>query len=152
MSLNPRAPFRFSIFLHFIRALFPKWNFFDQVGSSFEIEVKASTNSPWQRISFAEERYRPSLFFNARLNLHLAHQNLAEHFVSDLQELQKQNSQPSSDEIQNLASFRLLDSWVQWKLSRFFETPDTYQFKIVAIGSDHKEDLFISHLIRRKTL
>jgi hypothetical protein len=151
MTNPPRSPFRFSVFVHFVRALFPKWSFFEQIGSKFEFQVKASDDLPWEPLFFEEATTQASVFFNAQMNLNLAQQNIAEHFVTDLQDLLQRNSYPNAQEIESLVTFRLLEAWIQFKLDQAVNPPLLFKFKVVAQSPNETNDVFISHWIQRKS-
>jgi hypothetical protein len=144
------AKFRFKSFLHLVRVLFPKWSFFAQIGAHFEVAVRASSASPWEILPLAPAAPSPSngwssLFFNPHHNLILAHQNLIEHFVTELQDLTQLQERPSVEEIETLTTFPMLVSWIQWRLQDSENPPPTLQFKIVAVTTQKSQDLFVSH-------
>jgi hypothetical protein len=139
--------FRFNIFINLIRALFPRWNFFDRVGHHFEIEIKIKDSSVWQKISFEQERRSFSLFVNPMMNLALAQVNIIEHFVSDLGDLQKVRAEIESREIQALTTFKMLLALLQVKMKDFEIGPAAFQFKILACSPSEKSDVYISDWI-----
>ena len=95
-----------------LRALFPKWNFFDQVGHSIFLEYRGSESSSWQRVSFEVPRQNAGLFVNAEVNMKLAQIHVLEQFV--------QNPE-------NESSLKILQSLLKTKISGL----DKVQFQLL---------------------
>jgi len=136
-----------AIFINLIRALFPKWNFFDQIAYHFELEFKVPGAHEWSAISFQQTRKRLSLFLNAEVNLALAHMNILEHFAEDIQALQTNSPLIPSRDIQQLTTFKMVRSLLRLKLQQFESQPDVVQFKLTAKNPNESVDLYISDWI-----
>lgn len=119
---------RFS--LVFFRALFPNWNFFDQIAYSFEIHYKMPSSRDWQKISFDQKPKIHSLFFNPELNLALVEINVIEHFAQDVQQ---------NEDVKSLTSFKILQSIIKMNLQNIEENT---RFKIVARSPEKTLDLY----------
>ena len=144
MTVNLRPGFQFKTFLHLLRALFPKWSFFDQVAYKFEVEFKVAGSSNWIPITFFQTRQPLGLFLNPQVNMALAQVNIIEHFAHDIQLLQQRNDQIRSKDVHKLTSYKLLHSLLYVKLKEFDLDPRTIQFKIVARSPQETVDVFIS--------
>lgn len=134
----------FKNFLHLIRVIFPTWNFFDQVGDAVELRFKLSEQMTWQTYNW-ERALKPwSLFSNASHNLRLAHYNVLEHFVSDLQTFDK--------DVETLTTYKLLRSFLVLDLLQRW--PDTLkiQFQIRILQNGQKSELFSSPWIDKESL
>lgn len=136
--------FHFKVFLNLIRALFPVWSFFDQTAYTFELHFLLPETHEWKRISFVQTLTPINIFFNPQVNEALAQFNIVEHFAKDIMELQKTG--PSADEkkIRQLTSFLLLRSLVFSKVSDLGYLDKTIQFKIVALNTQNKFDIYTS--------
>lgn len=139
--------FQFSIFLNLIRALFPKWSFFDQIAYGFELEFKIPGATRWEPLSFQQSRQLFSLFLNPHGNLALAQGNILEHFVQDIQQLQLKNPLIDSKDVQSLTTFKMLKSLLEVKLQEYELGSSTVQFKVVARSQDDVQDFYISDWI-----
>lgn len=138
------TPFQLSVFLSLIRALFPHWNFYDEVGFQFLLQFKVPDSNRWEVISFEQRRRVLSLLFNPECNLALAQINIIEHFARDIQELQAVNPLIHSKDVQKLTSFKMLKSLLRIKLKEYELNVATIQFKIVACSPRESLDLYIS--------
>lgn len=137
------AHFKFKIFLNLIRALFPKWNFFDRVAYTFELHYKLKSSKSWQKIKF-EQNYSPlGLFINEKYNLSLAQFNIVEHFASDVQDPHFTESAAVE-----LPTYKLLNSLLAVKISELGITESELQFKIVAVSSKENINLYTSRPIK----
>ena len=136
--------FRFKNFLNLIRALFPRWSFFDRIGHHFELEFKVQNSRDWQKISFDQDRKAFSLFVNPAVNLAMAQVNIIEHFMGEISDLQRINSEVDSKDVQDLTTFRLLRSLIEVKLEAFEIPAGPFQFKILACSPEEKLDVYIS--------
>ena len=128
--------------IQYFRALFPRWNFFDQVAYSFEIEVLVSGSTRWQIIDFLQDRKWYHLVYNPNVNLLLAQVNVVEHFVSDLQMM------PPTTKVDGLTTYKMLAALVACKIKSTTRQADSAQFKIVAQKSEEKIDLYVSDWIQ----
>lgn len=147
MITKLRKGFQLKLFMSLIRALFPKWSFFDQVAYSFEIEIKVPESQTWEVISFYQKRRPFSLFINSEMNLALAQVNVIEHFAKDIQNLQVINTTIDSKDVHELTTFKMLKSILKLKLSEYSYKPSTIQFKIVACSPQERLDVYISNWI-----
>lgn len=146
-SFEKRESFQFEIFLNLIRAIFPRWNFFERVAYGFELHFKVPDALKWEKISFDQKRTPLSLFVNPSCNLALAQVCLLEHFARDIQELQQQDQLLASSEVQSLTSFKMVTSLLKSKLQDYELESAAIQFKIVACGTADKVDVYISDWI-----
>lgn len=151
MTTATSSRFSFKLFLHLIRALFPRWDFFEQVAYTFELHIKRPGANFWKPLDFNQPRRPFSLFFNADCNVQLAQFNLIEHFVQDLHELQNRDEQLtkeiSSDEISSLTTFKMLMSLLNAKLQTIEYSDDCIQFKITACSPTEQIDIYYSDWI-----
>jgi hypothetical protein len=122
--------------INLFRALFPRWNFFDQISHRFELEYKTSKSGQWQKISFDQKRTLLSPLINPSYNLALAQINIIEHFVSDLEE--RKNNQ---------TSYKLLLSLVKVKLLALGISKEKIQFQVVAVLKNEREIIFTSEKV-----
>src|SRR5687768_12181186 len=111
--------FELKLFLNLIRALFPRWSFFEKVAYNFEIQFKIPNSSHWEPLTFEAKPSFMAFFLNADCNLALAQVNIIEHFSQDVLELQSKEVTISSKEVQHLTSFRLLRSVLRTKLNKY---------------------------------
>jgi hypothetical protein len=123
--------------INLFRAIFPRWNFFDQITHRFELEYKTSKTSQWQKISFDQKRALLSPIINPSCNLALAQINIIEHFVSDLEEGSRTQT-----------SYKLLLSLVKIKLSALGIHSEKIQFQVVAVLKDEREIVFTSEEVK----
>lgn len=145
--VSPTNKFQFKIFLNLIRALFPNWNFFDQVAYSFELEFKVPGGVHWEPISFYQPRKAFSLFLSPQSNMALAQVNVIEHFAQDIQTLQLENPLIDSKDVQRLTSYKILKSILEEKLKIFEFDSASIQFKVIARSPHEVLDLYISDII-----
>jgi hypothetical protein len=80
-----------SPWLFYLRAFFPNWKFFHAVGYAPRLYVQIKGNKgdwlDWQIVYPRVKRNPFHVFHNPKVNVHLANQNLVEHFVNDLNQL-----------------------------------------------------------------
>jgi hypothetical protein len=143
---------KFSLFLSLIRALFPRWNFFDRVGHQFGVEFKTTRDSAWIPVHFERPRTGFALFLNADFNMALAQVNVVEHFAQDVQELPLQNTLHNktldSRLVRNLTSFKLLLSLLEVKQQELGIQSNTIQFKITATNLSNQLDIYVSDWVK----
>jgi len=123
-------------FLTSIRVLFPKWNFFDQLGHRFHLKYRESNSSNWSLLEFKSDRTFINFFFNPTHNLTLAQINIIEHFARDVQ-LHEPN------QIESLVSFKLVKSLTEAYLPAFSKS-DSFQFLIEAYDQNSNFKLYES--------
>ena len=106
-------------FLHLVRALFPRWSFFDRVSYDLDLDIKIRNADQWRRIAFTHPRSMFGLFINPGINLMLAQQSVVEQFVQDLHE--------RTEEIEEQTSYKMLVSLLRSRAG----APE-FQFKLTA--------------------
>jgi len=155
MTKATPSRFDFKLFLHLIRALFPRWDFFEQVAYTFELKFKRPGANFWETLDFNQSRRPLTLFFNANCNFQLAQFNVIEHFVQDLHEIQNRDAhlttEISSDEIAALTTFKMLIGLLSVKLQAVEYPDDSVQFKITAYSPTEEVDIYYSDWINLQT-
>lgn len=98
----------------------------------------------WQIYAWDHSLKPWSLFSNGTHNLGLAHFNILEHFVHDLQK--------TESNVENLTSYRLLSSFLSHELTTRW--PDTLQiqFQIRIFQKSEKIEIFVSPWIHQVKL
>ncbi|HRO66290.1 MAG TPA: hypothetical protein PL182_01855 [Pseudobdellovibrionaceae bacterium] len=134
--------FRFDLFLSLIRAVFPRWDFFDRIAYQFDLEFQKDSASSWERLSFQQNQTLRGLFINTDLNEALAQMNLLDHFARDVQELQKPDEAPA------LTSYRLVESLL-WEKAP--PAASKLKFRLVAVSPKDRMILYASSWLRRPT-
>lgn len=134
--------------LYLFRALFPQWNFFDQVAYTFELHFRSTESTGWSKITFEKSRKSLGILNNSIVNESLAQFNIVEHFARDIQELQKTHPTPSASDLEQLSTFKMLRSLLSLKINTFeFKRIDyitSAQFKIVATSAKEHIDIYVS--------
>lgn len=120
-------------FLNLVRVLFPRWNFFDEIGYQFRLEYRFKDTEDWTLVGFNSQRLRFGLFFNPVHNLNLAQVNLIEHFSRDLQ-----LSLP--EQIENLDTFKMVKALVGLRA----QANRQFQFRIQAYKQKLQTELYRS--------
>ena len=121
-----------SQFLNQLRVLFPRWNFFDQLGHRFHVKYKTSENENWNLVEFESHWNLLNFFCNARHNLTLAQVSAIELFAQDTQNCSQEN-------IPNLVSFKVIKSLVEERTNS-----KTFQFMIEAYKDENQTILYTS--------
>ena len=91
--------------LFFLRAFFPNWKFFHAVGHVPHLYVRGEASgvwTDWHLVYPRVQRRWHHVFHNPAVNLALSHQNLVDHFASDL------NALPDGADASQLATYRLV--------------------------------------------
>ena len=91
--------------LFFLRAFFPNWKFFHAVGHVPHLYVRGQAAGEWTGWYLVYPRLPRRwhhLFHNPSVNLALSHQNLVDHFASDL------NAWPDGADASQLPTYRLV--------------------------------------------
>ncbi len=127
-----------------IRVLFPRWAFFEKIGHRFDLEFKVTGSHDWNKIDFSQTRQPLSFFINPEANLAMAHVNIIEHFVSDLQDSPKTNPL-------ELRTYPLLSSLILEKVKLYEFDASSLQFRILARKGKEIEPLFYSNILKVKT-
>lgn len=136
--------FRPRLFFYLIRALIPRWNFFDHVNYQFELEFKIAGAETWEIVTFIQKKDLFGLLINPETNLDMAKVNIIEHFAYDVQDLISTNTQIRFKDVQRLTSFKLLRSLIETQLKSYELSNLTVQFKIVAANMEERKDIYIS--------
>lgn len=132
--------FRFDLFLSLIRAIFPRWDFFDRIAYHFDLEYETERDGSWERISFRRRFSLFHLFINTDLNEALAQMNLLDHFAHDVQSLDR------PEDATSLTSYKLVSSLVGAKAPAAVSPP---RFRLVAVSPTDRIVLFVSPRLRR---
>ncbi|MBL7545452.1 MAG: hypothetical protein JNL11_16660 [Bdellovibrionaceae bacterium] len=135
--------FSIKLFLHLIRALFPRWDFFDQTGFAFELYFKAPQSLSWEYFSFIQDHKKACLIFNPALNEALALYGIVEQFAHDVQ---------NQNDVQQLTSFRLLCAVLKAKLLHEYPGYHSVQFKIIARNQSDAIQIYASDTIAVESL
>ncbi len=93
----------------------------------------------WQKYSWEREPSAIGILFNPSHNLSLAHYNIVEHFVTDIQE------DPIAFE--KMTSYKLLRSFLIEDLQERWPDTTIFQFKVIIHKGSEKIDLFTSSWI-----
>ncbi len=141
MNLTFIEKFNFQLFLSLIRALFPRWDFFDRIDYCFELQFKSGAVADWQKISFDQERKLRDLVFNPQCNLAMAQINILEHFAHDVQEFKNKDLK-----IKSLTSLKMTKSLLKIKLIELGIMSGSAQLRLVAIGPNEKVNLYTSEV------
>lgn len=117
-----------SPWLFYLRAFFPNWKFFHAIGYAPRLYAQIKTNegqwSDWRVIYPRVKRKPLHVFHNPRVNIHLANQNLVEHFVSDLNQL------PEGRDVRELITYELICRLVRSFVEQQKLDCSTYRFEI----------------------
>lgn len=116
------------------------WSFFDRTGDDIELRFKLSENMTWQKWRLEKELSPVGLFFNPEINLSLAHYNIFEHFIADLQF--------ADTGAEHLTSYKLLRSLLSVDLTARFPDTVQFQFKVMAIKESKPIDLYTSSWVQ----
>jgi len=120
-----------------LRAFFPSWRFFDEVGAVPRLLVRIGAGDdlgPWQPCLGTAPRRWSAPFVNPEPNLLLAYGSLLSQLVADIDEL------PDGDEVEDLVSYQLTHRLVRAR--RDIPPGAHYQFRIalVAPGAEPTDD------------
>ena len=115
-----------------LRALFPSWRFFEELGEVPVLQVRhgAGTDAlgPWT-VAVPPVPRRPwALLANAEANLALAAGSLLQHLAADLSELPDDGAG-----IAELVSYQLTDHLAAYQLARLAPAARRYQFRVIAL-------------------
>ncbi len=119
--------------LDLFRALFPKWNFFDQVGAHFFLEYRGSEEEPWIRVQFEGVRKKRSLLINPDANFLLAETHIIEQFAINPE---------------NKSSVKLVQSLLKTKIS----LTKKVQFRLIALTRADEKILYQSDWLQVDSL
>lgn len=116
-----------------LRSFFPKWTFFDEVGTEFRLEVRLDRSEfeDWKAALPPIRRSAKNLFFNPEANyLHACHNHLT-YFSHKLMRLENL----STDHVASLTSYQITKNLAQFQIEQkqFAQAPFFFQFRIVAI-------------------
>lgn len=118
--------------LNQIRVLFPRWNFFDQLGHRFHLKYRITEIENWTLIEFKSQWRLLNFFCNSTHNLTLAQVSAIEQFAQEIQ------NHPTND-IPNLTSFLLIKSLVEIR-----SQSKKFQFMIEAYKDQNHIELYVS--------
>lgn len=118
-----------------LRAFFPSWRFFDDVGPELRLEVRFGDNEErfglWQNALPPIARSMTNLPVNPRGNfLHACH-NLLNHLNGDIQESANLQTVPE------LATYKLVRNLARFQVSERIDPPFQFQFRLSALLSGH---------------
>ena len=143
--------FGFSGKLSYFRALFPNWNFFDQIGSDFKLQFRRhSLDQEWEDFPFVFDQPTCWLSLNPQIHLKLAQKNILEHFVQDLQEWQSLETQSRRNQVEDITSFKLLKSLIEIHLEQTKVPEARFQVRILALDQQGTQELFVSGWLLEK--
>jgi hypothetical protein len=116
--------------LFLLRAFFPSWRFFDDVGPELRLEIRFGKNEAqfgrWQNALPPIRRSLTNLPVNPQGNfLHACH-NLLNHLSGDIQESQDLNSVPE------LATYKLVRNLARFQVFERMNPPFQFQFRLSA--------------------
>jgi hypothetical protein len=120
--------------LFLLRAFFPSWRFFDDVGPELRLEIRFGGSedqfSPWQNALPPIPRSIKNLPVNPYGNfLHACH-NLLNHLSGDIQEAQNLNSVP------DLVTYKLVRNLARFHVFERMSPPFQFQFRLSAMHPD----------------
>ena len=144
--------FELRSFLNLIRALFPKWSFFDESGHLFYLEVKAVGSDVWTNLKEDQERSAFGLFFNPSTNLSHAFDTLIQQFVFDLQDLLEADATPDEATLENMATYKMVRSLALRDLQNTDFKFGSFQFRISAHRDGVVENVFVSNVISSRSV
>jgi len=117
-----------SPWLFYLRAFFPNWKFFHAIGYAPRLYAQFKQLnaqwSDWQVICPRVKRSPLQVFHNPSVNIHLANQNLVEHFVNDLNQL------PMGSDARQLVTYELICRLVQSFADEEMKGCLAYRFEI----------------------
>ena len=131
--------------MELIRALFPRWNFFDRVGFSLLLEVKELGTKEWLPLVFNAQRTSGGLFVNPDVTRLHAEMSTIENFVQDVQKLIDANGLVDSARVKKLTSFKMVRSLVMNRL--MVGSYDEVQFRVSAQAGDETVILYVSDTV-----
>lgn len=133
----------------FLRALFPSWRFFEELGEvpglKFRMVQDGDADRGWTECFASEPRRARMLFLNSRGNLRLAANSLIEQLTDDLSEM----PDGTESEIINSVSYALVTRLVRFRIREMGRARpgEHFQFKVVSavLGKESvAEDIMIS--------
>ena len=133
--------------LGLFRALFPRWNFFDQVSHDLSLEFKPVGLSEWQVISFDAVRTPFSLLINPAVTLLYAEMSLLADFTSDLRPLIGADGLVNSRDVFQLTTFQMIKSLVFSRLIEFETNAVEFQFRVIAKSEVENSVVFVSDVL-----
>ncbi len=142
-----------------LRAFFPSWKFFDELGDVpvllHRVGQDPSAMGPWQPSLPKLRRRAGSLLVNAEGNLWLAYGSVVQQLVIELDELPEADASGSDAAITERTTYQITRELVAFRIRELeAELPPYYQFKVVtmpvgagvgaAAAASPAEDLLIS--------
>jgi hypothetical protein len=140
-----KSGFEVQTFLRLIRALFPRWDFFDSAGYRAVLQVRPVGAEEWQEVHFETERRPANLLFNPFTNFAHLQESLLQQLIGDVSEAAGKNGQIEASQLDDLASFRMVRALAREELIKrdFFSGP--FQFRLLARTQHSETVLFVSH-------
>lgn len=117
-------------FLNQLRVLFPRWNFFDQLGHRFNLKYRTDEKTSWILIKFRSQWNLLNFFCNPTHNLTLAQISAIELFAQDTQ---------------NLSSFQIIKSLVEEEAKS-----KSFQFMVEAQKDDAIIEIYKSAWLQKE--
>lgn len=138
-----------------LRALFPSWRFFDDIGDAPLLMVRVATSddeaaidtAPWEPCLPTPRRRVTDVLWNPQGNLRLAYDSLLMHLLTDIDE--------HVGPIGSAVSFQLTEQLVAYQLRTHARTDRIvrYQFKLMTLAAgaspEQAQDVLISGVIER---
>jgi hypothetical protein len=125
-----------------IRALFPRWNFFDQISYRLVLEVKAAGSKGWTPVLFNASRTIGSLFTNPDVTRMHAEMSLLESFANDIQGAVGPDGKLNSARVQKMTSFMMVRSLVMSRLMA--PSTNSVQFRLSAQAGEESSVIYVS--------
>lgn len=124
--------------LFLLRAFFPNWKFFHEVGYVPHLCARSATPGPagqlrwtdWHVIYPRRRRHLLHLLHNPHTNLGLGQQNLVDHFWSDLQDL------PEGHDARQLVTYTMMERLVALELEALQGSHTHRQFELRMVLDD----------------
>lgn len=131
--------------LKLVRSLFPRWDFFDELGYQATLEIARSGTSKWKGVPSlgARSSRLGSLFVNPFGNLLHAKQSLIDQFTAELQDFAKVGEAIEPAMIKNLSTYQLVANFAHEE-ARMAQLQPSFQFRIVALTPGEVTEVFVS--------
>jgi hypothetical protein len=124
--------------LFLLRAFFPSWRFFDDVGPELRLEVRFGEHEAalceWQNALPPIPRSISNLLVNPRGNfLHACH-NLLNHLNADIQD------SPDLKRVDELTTYKLVKNLARFQAFESVSPPFAFQFRLSALSDPNQGD------------
>ena len=129
--------------LFLLRAFFPSWRFFDDVGPELRLEIRFGGSeeqfSQWQNALPPIHRSITNLPVNPQGNLLHACHNLLNHLNGDIQDLNDLSA------ISELTTYKLVRNLARFQVFERIDPPFQFQFRLSALHFDREgEQILLS--------